>query len=203
MRTWGDIKNEVLGLMFSNNNGGSKVALSDQSVAEYVINMADAFNCAIRDLAHIYPIKASTEIEVSEAYGQIDLKAYDGFICVADDEVYYYRGNQLISTGNYDILGEDIFIPHNTGKYKLFYEKEPDAVTEETEDSFELGFPEDILSAAVYFMAHRLYMEDDNQISTMYYNIYENKKAELEEYYEGRKASGGGFKQFNSVKGWV
>lgn len=204
MRTWGDIKNEALGLMFSNNTGGSKVDLSDQSVAEYVINMPDAFNCAIRDLAYIYPAKGSVEIEAANAYEQIDLKTVcDGFLCVASDEVYYYKGSQLISTGNYDILGEDIFVPHNVGKYKIFYEKEPDAVTEDTEDTFELDFPEDILSTVVYFMAHRLYLEDDNQIATMYYNIYESKKAELKEYYEERKASSGGFKQFNSVKGWI
>ncbi|MBQ2897980.1 MAG: hypothetical protein IJE46_06665 [Clostridia bacterium] len=203
MRTWGDVQNEVLGLMFSNNTGGSKVTLSDQSVSEYVINMPDALNCAIKELSHIYPVKASVEIEVTNAFEQIDLKGFDGFICVSEDEVYYYNGDRLINTGNYDILGEDIFIPHEKGKYKIFYEKEPELVSEETNNEDEIDLPEDILSAAVYFMAHRLYLEDDSQIATMYYNIYESKKTELKEYYEERKASGGGFKQFNSVKGWI
>lgn len=204
MRTWEDIQNEVLGLMFSNNTGGSKVTLEDQPVAEYVINMADAFNGAIADLGHIYPVKKRIEVEVNEPYEQKELgKICEGFIRVSDDEVYYHRGSQLVSCGNYDILGEDVFIPHNSGKYTIVCETEPMGVDGETVGEFEIELPDDVISAAVYYMAHRLYLEDDVQIATMYYNIFESKKAELKDYYESRSRSGGGFKKFMSVKGWI
>lgn len=204
MRTWEDVQNEVLGLMFSNNTGGVQVTLKDQPVAEYVINMADAFNAAIADLGHIYPVKKRVVVEINEAYEQKELsKVCEGFIRVSDDEVYYHNGNQLISCGNYDILGEDMFIPHNAGKYTIVCETEPLGVDVDTDNKYEIELPEDVLSAAVYYMAHRLYLEDDAQIATMYYNIYSEKKAELKEYYENRSGNSGGFKKFVSVKGWI
>ena len=204
MRTWGDIQNEVLGLMFSNNTGGGKVSLADQSVAEYVINMADAFNAAIVDLGHIYPVKERVEVEVQEEYEQKKLSEIcEGFIRVSDDEIYYHNGKELVSCGNYDVLGEDVFIPHNKEKYTIFCETEPAGLDEDTGPDAELDYPEDVLAAAVYYMAHRLYLEDDVQIATMYYNIYSEKKAELKAYYEEREKSGGGFKKFISVKGWI
>ena len=56
MKTWGEIKNEALGLMFSNVNGSAKVSTKDADVQEYVLNMIDAANYAIRDLSAAVPI---------------------------------------------------------------------------------------------------------------------------------------------------
>lgn len=53
MKTWGELKNEALGLMFANNSNGVKVTLNDASVQEYVVNMVDSVNYALRDLAGI------------------------------------------------------------------------------------------------------------------------------------------------------
>ena len=141
---------------------------------------------------------------MAEAYEQRNLAdVCEGFIRVSGDEVYYHKGKQLVACGNYDILGDDVFIPHNAGVYTVVCEIEPEGINEDTAGEKELDYPEDVLSAAAYYMAHRLYLEDDIQVATTYYNIYSEKKAELKEYYEDRKNGSGGFKKFVSVKGWI
>ena len=204
MKTWGDVKNEVLGLMFSNNTGGTKVSVEDQSVQEYVMNMPDAFNCAMHELSRFCPEKAKYEVVVTQPYSEIDLsEAIEDFISVSENEVYYKSGDAFCDLGNYDIQGESVFIPHDAGTYRIWYEKEPSGVFEDTSSDTELEISEDILSAAAYFMAHRLYLEDDIQIAMTYYNIFEGMKSELREYYEKRSGTSGGAKSFYSAKGWV
>lgn len=53
MRKWKDLQMEVLGLAFSRTRSGAVVSLNDDDVLEYVAEMPDAANYALRDLCRI------------------------------------------------------------------------------------------------------------------------------------------------------
>lgn len=78
MKTWGEIKNEALGLMFSNVSGSAKVPTTAAEVQEYVINMADAANYAIRDLSAAVPILRFHPFTIAEELPPEEVPPEDG-----------------------------------------------------------------------------------------------------------------------------
>jgi hypothetical protein len=206
MRTLGSVYDEVLGLMFSNNTGSSKVTTEDASVAEYMFNMHHAFNSGLDDLY-------STVIDLREfvfikevVFGKmhnIKEKLEEGqknrYICATDD-VYKCDNGKYKKTILYDYLLKDVIAFEGDGDFAVSVKVKPIVVNENTKTSNELNIEDAILSALVYYMAYRLYLEDDASIATSYLNIYEAKKEDLKETYGKRSGSSG--QTFESVRGW-
>lgn len=219
MKTWGAIQNEVLGLMFSNANGGEKITLSDASAKEYVINMADAFNYGIRDLLSAKPYLKKYSVRVgktdSEGYDlvidsasgkqiTIDFANVSDFSAFGSKGIYFVSDDGSISkVSNHFFMGDTELVLNISGEglYTIYYEAYPESVSEETKTEFEIKLSDDLLDAVVYYMASRLYAEDDIQLSTHYLNIYSDKKAQISAKEQSRQTIGG--EKFVSERGWI
>lgn len=206
MRTWENIQNEVLGLMFSNTNGGNKISIDDQSVKEYLINMADAFNSGIRELILYKPIIKRYDLK-AETPGElitVDMsKVVDNFKGFLENGVYFLCDGDLRRNSTQFYLGtsEIVLKPKRQGTFYIYYKAIPETLTEESSRETVIDIENDMLDAVVYFMASRLYAEDDIQLSTQYLNIFESKKELLGSEYANRRASGG--ERFVSERGWI
>ena len=192
MRTWGDLKNEVLGLMFANNAGGEKVSTKAAAVQEYIINMHDAANSVLRELCSVCPLKKSVVMS----------KLCEDFMAFEDDGVYFKGGEVPEKANNYFIRSGSIitFTGERYGDYEVGYIAYPEVITSDTPEEQVLGVGDNLLDAAAYYIASRLYAEDDLQLATYYMNIYENKKAALEKFYITSAGGMGG--RFVSERGW-
>lgn len=230
MKTWEKVQNEVLGLMFSNANGGEKIALSDASAQEYVINMPDAFNYGIRDLCLVKPyvkkyivkVVSGSEKETQDAEESalgtadkkiklsngkqlaIDLYKEDAsFSAFGDNGIYFYSKDGKISKiSNYFFMGngEVVLNLFSEGEFLIYYEAVPEGVSDDTQGDELLKYDAELLDAVIYYMASRLYAEDDIQLSTHYLNIYSDKKEEIRQKYRNLPSSGG--ESFISGRGW-
>lgn len=201
MRTWIDIKNEVLGLLFSRTNNGRLVQLDDQTVIDYANEMSDAANGAFRDLAtNAVPIIRTVEVDGQQTVSMRELSKVGGFT------TYYqltnspvYRSGRAYS--NYELRAPDQVILPDAGKYTIQYEAYPRPIERDTPDDFaEFELPDDALDCAVYFMAWRIYLDDDPSIATSYLNYYMFRREELSKAYQYNSMYNGG--TFVSKSGW-
>lgn len=208
MRTLGSVYDEVLGLMFSNNTGDSKVSLSEASVKEYMFNMHHAFNAGLDDLySTAVDLREFVKIEGAVAGGMYNIKEKleegqkERYICATDD-VFKYNASKsrYKKTILYDYLLKDVITFEGDGDFAVSVKVKPIIVDEKTETTTELEIEDAILSALVYYMAYRLYLEDDASIATSYLNLYEAKKETLSELYGNSSGSNG--QSFESVRGW-
>lgn len=206
MRTLGSVYDEVLGLMFSNNTGSSKVTTEDASVAEYMFNMHHAFNSGIDDLY-------TTVIDLREfvylndvVFGEIynvkeKFEDKDRYICATEDVFKIdSKENKYKRTILYDYLLKDVISFEGDGNFAVSVKVKPVVINENTSKDELLDIEDNILSALVYYMAYRLYLEDDASVATSYLNLYEAKKEDLSEIYGERSGSSG--QTFESVRGW-
>lgn len=187
MKTWGEIKNEALGLMFSNVNGSTKVPLSNADVQEYVINMADAANYAIRDLSAVVPLIsffdfAQGQENSPKPAGEINGRYWYAMPQLASDFIRFAEGTQEMYAVGVKTASYYLQVPTGyTGNVTIPYYAYAPTVTEETADDVLFDWHQECLDLIPLYMASRLYMEDDVQLATMYRNQYEAKKAELAE----------------------
>ena len=208
MRTLGSVYDEVLGLMFSNNTGDSKVPLSETSVKEYMFNMHHAFNAGLDDLySTAVDLREFVKIEGAVAGGMYNIKEKleegqkERYICATDDVFKYDTSkSRYKKTILYDYLLKDVITFEGDGNFAVSVKVKPIIVDEKTETTTELEIEDAILSALVYYMAYRLYLEDDASIATSYLNLYEAKKETLSELYGNSSGSNG--QSFESVRGW-
>ena len=217
MRTLGSVYDEVLGLMFSNNTGDSKVPLSETSVKEYMFNMHHAFNAGLDDLySTAVDLREFVKIEGAVAGEMYNIKEKleegqkERYICATDDVFKYDTSkSRYKKTILYDYLLKDVITFEGDGDFAVSVKVKPNIVDNEgksiivgenTETTTELEIEDAILSALVYYMAYRLYLEDDAFIATSYLNLYEAKKETLSELYGNSSGSNG--QSFESVRGW-
>lgn len=216
MRTLGSVYDEVLGLMFSNNTGDTKVSLSNSSVKEYMFNMHHAFNAGLDDL-YSTAVDLREFVHIKEAVfgGMYNIKEKleegqkERYICATDDVFKYDASkSRYKKTILYDYLLKDVITFEGDGDFAVSVKVKPNIVDNEgkpiivdenTETTTKLEIEDAILSALVYYMAYRLYLEDDASIATSYLNLYEAKKEALAEVYERSGSSG---QTFESVRGW-
>lgn len=203
MRTWKDIKMEVLGLLFSRTNNGRLAQLTDQNVLDYVNEMPDAANAAMRDIAaNAVPLVHSLDVEVTDGE-RVNLRAetMDGY------DVRFIRLSGVLSLEPYAPLhGYQFEAPHTiifpeAGKYRVLYDAYPEAITKDTADDYaNFELPPDAMDAVLYRMAWHLYLDDDISVATSYLNLYYERREELMKNYKYAQPtfSGG----FTSVTGW-
>lgn len=208
MRTFLSLENEVLGLMFSNSAGGQKVTVDDASVKEYVINMRDCYNAGVRDISFFYPQKREYSFIAQKGVETLDLRKEDSdFMNLSGVKVYEEEESGFRNFYNFSVIGESvIIISASEGlRYTVIYNAYPKVMSETDPDSTVLSPCDAVLDAVCYYMASRLYAEDDITLSTQYMNIYEERKARLYERYqimEAESQSYSGFDGFYSERGW-
>lgn len=204
MRTWKDIKMEVLGLLFSRTNNGVLAQLTDQNVIDYVNEMPDAANAAMRDLAaNAVPLIHSLDVTTADNDERVDMKAQT----MVNGNVRFIRLSDVLSLNPYTVTADYLIEPPSTiifpdaGAYRVQYEAFPEVLTSDTPDDYS-GFelPDDALDVALYRMAWQLYLDDDVSIATSYLNLYYDRRDELAKAYKYNQPVFGG--RFTSVSGW-
>ena len=181
--TWENLQKAALGLMFSNVSGTSAVTLSDASVAEYVLNMPDAANFAFADLSVVCPFVREVTLPLNQqAEQELDLNALcPGYLRILEPEILLYTNGTYLKFTDYMLHGSGkmrILTPQE-GDLTLTFVCPPVYFTKDTPHETEIAYPEKALQAAAYYMAHRLYLEDDISIAMQYLNLYYTIKEEL------------------------
>ena len=202
--TWGELKNEVLGLMFSNVNGTQKISVSDASVSEYVLNMPDAAQFAFSDLSDVCPYIEEVSFELPLSDTVIDLKEkFPQFIRFLEREATCEepRGSYSKFSG-YTLFGNNkMRITENTsGTVRLYASCFPIYPTDTLPDDTEIPYPREALTAASYYIAHRLFAEDDISLSVQYLNMYEEMKENLSKKYSRDLYE---HDEFSNKAGWL
>ena len=190
MKTWGEIKDEALGLMFANNSGGVKVTTKDASVQEYVINMAAAANYAIRDLSGVVPILRyfTYNQKGTDADGVMRLDMRD---MVDDFRAFAPSSDDMLLAGIKTASSYLIIPKRGEIAAEVPYYAYAQTIDAETPDDQDIGMDPVCEDLIPLYMASRLYTEDDVQLATMYRNQYEARRAELMQTAD--YGDGGGF----------
>lgn len=200
--TWNELENGALGLMFSNVSGSTPVTTADSSVAEYVLNMPDAAMFAFADLSSVCPFMKT--VTVSPAANTLHLKEIcPDFIRLSESELYTTDsdGTREPFTDYILFTDGDLYlksVPENP--LTLSFVCYPAVLTKDTPGETLIDYPVKALHAAMYYMAHRLYLEDDVSIATQYINMYYAIKEELKAEYAARPA---GFDEYVNKAGWL
>ena len=201
---WGALKNEVLGLMFSNVNGGQKVQLSDAQVAEYVLNMPDAAQFAFSDLSSVCPYVKELSLELPVSDAVIDLKEkFPLFIRILDKEFTHEEPRGSYSKFDDFVLSGHGFLritDNTSGTVHLYAACYPIYPEADTPDETDIDYPRDAITAVAYYMAHRLFAEDDISLSIQYLNMYEAMKEKLKEDYSRDLY---GCDEYSNKAGWL
>lgn len=207
--TWGELKNSVLGLMFSNVSGSSAVTTSDVSVAEYVLNMPDAANAAFADLSSVCPFVKQIRVPIDMGASLKELifdlqNLCPGYINFLSKEVYTEdESGVLYPFSDFMLYGKDGFrllsLPEGN-ILLLSFVCMPIVCTKATPEETEIDYPLKALNAACYYMAHRLYLEDDISISMQYLNYYLTLKEELKTEFS---RAGFGLDVYSNKAGWL
>lgn len=185
-KTWKQIKMECLGLLFSRTDGGNLVLLDDVDVQDYVNEMADAANYALRDLADVArPIVQCVEITqdgTRDGFIRYDLRLLaEDFMRLIPDRVLreangtYGRYEGYFQEGP----GALVFPGRDAGRFRVFYRAYPQPVTAETPDHMTFALAAEALDLVPIYMASRLYKDDDIAVATNYLNEYQVRRAEL------------------------
>jgi hypothetical protein len=125
----------------------------------------------------------------------------DRYICATEDVFKIdSKENKYKRTILYDYLLKDVISFEGDGNFAVSVKVKPVVINENTSKEELLDIEDNILSALVYYVAYRLYLEDDASIATSYLNLYEAKKEDLSEIYGERSGSSG--QTFESVRGW-
>ena len=183
--------------MFSNNANGQTVKLDDESVREYVINMVDAANYAIRDLSGAVPIlKYFTYAQ--KGTNRDGVMRQEMRYMVGDFRAAAPETAEMVAAG-ITVGGGYLTVPRKvTCNVDIPYYAYGEAITAETEDDYTLDMLPECEDLIPLYMASRLYQEDDVQLAAMYRNQYEAKKQEL-----AATADTGSGGEYTSVTGWI
>lgn len=183
--------------MFSNNANGQTVKLDDESVREYVINMVDAANYAIRDLSGDVPIIKYFTYSQKGSNNDGVLRQEMRYM-VGDFRAAAPETAEMVAAG-VTVAGGYLIVPRKAAvKVDIPYYAYAEQITADTEDDYTLDMLPECEDLIPLYMASRLYLEDDVQAATVYRNQYEAKKQEL-----AATADTGSGGEYTSVTGWI
>lgn len=125
----------------------------------------------------------------------------EDFYQLASGEIYYEgeREPRYIAAQNYYQEADKTLVLERSmpGTYTVYYKKYPAAITNETEDEYELVLDPEVAALLPMYMASQLYKDDDNAIATVYRNEFEVAFERLTQYAEVPKKE-----EFVSDSGW-
>lgn len=208
MKTWKQIKMECLGLLFSRTDGGNLVSLDNADVKDYVNEMPDTANYALRDLADVArPIIKSVDITqdgTAAGWVRYDLRELaPDFMRMVPDRIVWEHDGAYGRFVDYQQEGNGVLVfpGRVAGVFRVFYKAYPAEVTESTPDDQTFELAPEALDLVPIYMASRLYKDDDIAIATDYLNEYQARREELMQTMDD--AVDGAYGDFVSVTGWV
>ena len=175
--TLGEIKSSVRRLCF----------LEVSEYKEYEEAVLEAANYALLQLAKEFPLTESMKIEKTEkcavSYDVTELAKEKGqdFMGFDEDFPVLKMGDEGIPLpGKYTLLKDRYLIlePDETGEFTVFYSVYPEKITSATSDEHEIEFAAEIASLMPLLMAWRIFKDDDETKAALYFNEYNQAKAE-------------------------
>lgn len=112
-------------------------------------------------------------------YAAYDFRKIDpAFMGFAADKPVY--GDRYRYVSDYKREEDHVILlkREDCGRFLVWYKKYPAAITTDTEDSFVLELDETVCGILPYFMAYRLWLDDDMQKAVLYYNTANDLIAE-------------------------
>lgn len=171
----GELKKEIKGLGFSD----------DETMQEYLKDsvLLPAINRSIELINYtVRPITGSVTITLdSEEYETFDMNE------IAEGFAEFY-GKPAIKTktsfkylNDFFIEGRDkIVLRGDLGdNITIYYKKVPTEITSETTDDFEIELDEVVQPLIALLAAYFIWLDDEVQKATMYYNIYDDMKNQI------------------------
>ena len=196
-KTWKEIQNEALGLMFSNNINGQKIPITDESVQEYIINIRDAANYAIRDLSAAVPILKYVDISQTpepNAQGYTKIPMSD----ITDDFREFTTPTAQMEEAHIHAVVDTLYVPAKfKGSISVPYYAYAQQIPEDANDDFQIQMYPECLDLIPIYIASRLYYEDDNTLSVYYLNQYNATKEGI-----AARADTSPYLQYANTTGW-
>ena len=186
--------------MFSRTDNGRVISLPDEDVADFLNEMADAANYALRDMATVMPILKSVEIPQEETAGswvRYDLKVFaPDFMRLVPNRVTWTDGDEFEQGCEYRTDGPQGILLRGRGRgaYTVWYEAYPEEVTAETPDDAVFSLAPEALDLVPVYMASRIYGEEDISLAVHYLNQYQARRGELMARAAGLQTDGGGWR---------
>lgn len=124
-------------------------------------------------------------------------KLGERYMRIAPEQPVWYKGHDI---SPYVVRSHDTITINSDleGEVQVYYHAYPIRITNETKDEMEMELDDEALELVPLYMASRLYMDDDSGVATLYYNMYDARKAELMASKEFFASEG-----FVSESGWV
>lgn len=195
--TWGECKAAALRKMFASDGG--KIDYAESGNADYVAAMPAAANEAMERIVSEAgrPLRLSVDAEAAE-YLDMSEAAPDFRSFGGEAEAYLVLENGLAAL-EAGTLGQSVLhLPENvSGTVRVFYNAQPDHITEKTRDSFQMPLSEDCNVLIPLYIAGELYKDDDIGMATSYMNEFESRLSGL-----GTNEGGVHGGSFTSVTGW-
>lgn len=175
--TLGEIKSSVRRLCF----------LEASEYAEYEEAVNEAANYALLQLAKEFPITESLKIEKTQrstlSLDIAEMAEAAGFDFMGFDEDFpvLKTGEEGVPLpGKYTLLKDRYLIlePEETGIFTVFYSVYPQKITSLTPNEHEIEFAAEIASLMPLLMAWRIFKDDDEVKAALYFNEYNQAKAE-------------------------
>ncbi|MBR6609316.1 MAG: hypothetical protein IKK99_03765 [Oscillospiraceae bacterium] len=169
-KTWGEIRKEALHLGFDR----------EANYVKYKDSFVKAFNWAQNHVASVTGCLTDVKEIVLDADSVVvDMGLTEDFLFMANRGV---EEKGVVGRMDAYSLTDNRYLRINGKKgrtYCIYYAKAPKAITDSTADSYECEIPYKWAKLIPYYMANRLYLEDDTQKAGYYWNLAEDMKNDM------------------------
>lgn len=174
---YGELKASIRDLGFSD----------DAEIEEFGAVVPNAVNLALADIGQIIPFYEKHEFEIdSEDSGfiYIDMTATGDFVDFRDIPVLYEQGGKGMYSrfSDYEVeMGSTLVINADLykGRFRVYYTKKHEELTEDTEDTTKIDIPAKAEHLLKLLTAYYVWIEDEPTKATQYYNLYEQRLADV------------------------
>lgn len=185
--TYRDFKNRVLQLINRYTISGSEVALTYNAQSDYIRKIPGLLDDAQKYLATTTrPIYASMPLDweaAEERQGFYVIQMPSDFWQLCGRGIPVMKDGEFTAYHGYHWMGNDkIIIPmKDAADMELTYYRYPSDVPEDPDDSFELENTPDAQTAAAYYVAANLVIEDNAFAYSALYNEFESRRVQMYE----------------------
>ena len=184
--TYGELKTYVLQLINQYSVAGKEVPSTYNNQADYIARIPMLANDAL-----IYICTTARRLRATEDLRKIGIKGAWGVYCLPDDFWQLCTGGvystddegELYRENRYRLIGgRRIAIPsYPTRSWTVEYFRYPAKLPADPSDELALDCPEEAATAAAYYVAAHLVLQDDQYAQATLYNEFETKLSRLGE----------------------
>ena len=184
--TYGELRDAVLRLINQYSAAGEKVAATYNNQADYLARIPDLVNDALLYIATTARrLRAAAEPALTEQKGSWNVyrmpddfwQLCTGGVYSTDERGNLYRENRFLLLG-----GRRIALPAEPARqWTVEYFRYPAKLPAEPADELALDCPEEAATAAAYYVAAHLVLQDDQYAQAPLYNEFETKLSRLGE----------------------